>query len=82
MEAERGARPVHAGEQVQGGDRLLRTDRQEALRQRESWATCKGVVRSAFCLRSSSVGWFEDWTDFCVLKTETVVDGVCLHCRS
>ena len=34
VEAERRARPLHAGEQVQGGDRLLRADRQETLRQR------------------------------------------------
>ena len=32
LEAERGARAVHAGEQVQGGHRLLRAHRQEELR--------------------------------------------------
>lgn len=33
VEAERGARAVHAGQQVQGGHRLLRADSEEALRQ-------------------------------------------------
>lgn len=34
LEAQRGSCPLHA-EQVQGGHRLLRANRQEALRQRE-----------------------------------------------
>ena len=33
VEAQRGARALHAGEQVQGVGRLLRAHRQEALRQ-------------------------------------------------
>ena len=33
LEAERGARALHAGQQVQGGDGLLRADSEEALRQ-------------------------------------------------